>query len=1625
MLIMTCFVFPLYIGPIVKSDTTPPLISNNLPLNYIWKWTNKLTNITYDYPLGEIARGRAFASSGGSYSASIIKRELRDNISLSPVNSEQLQYIGLRNNYSAIINVTDWGLRVNTNEAFPFSNKTLTKNEIFSMPAKNGHPIFSFYWSSTVSFDEASIEPVDFTDLSPLGGTYGNDYYQATNYNFLTNTEEFIIGKTIYLSPNDPIPSEEEQENSVFLLDDLESSQSKLDNLTIANGAIIIGSQGRGIQNVSTSQAVVPVVNLSYTSGTTVKDIVENYNLTIVDNVADDGETLTFTYNIFNGPWPDSNFVVFSRIPDHVWLWNHDQGLIKIATHGKKFMNIDKPNIGSFLLAVEMASAWWWIASTVHQDKPCEGIILADHGDYHYMLSRPRMFYNVFTVNESIGDFLETNHASATLTGYTEQEYLPETALHPIGGIGYNVYGNLSISKSPDNAKAIVSNRYDGMCGQTPGDSGVGTSTVLGMAKFFKENSIPCRYNVTFLFTTAEEYGMKGIQYFRDLHNDLNINYWFILDQLAFNQQDAALCLHACGLYNETNAVIVQEIVNETRYWNRTGYDNITLSTGDTGSEQNYITQDTRQTFCFVKDQDTRWDLWHRTGNNFHNGDCIDNTDRNDVNVTTELFWNLLKYYIVRPDCRFMSTSFEAPSTPGTIPDTLKATFKVDTVLPCDAVMVNASFIDASTDQCIAYSIFNFTTDQDGEEHNISFSLPEEKSEGDYYACLQAYNSTAIINKNTYQYLHIDYPANETINSPVFHLNRCHTLGDIRYTNNNANIQNTIRGSRFTSSENAYIYNITAYVWGVSQYPPVYPTYQCLIYRVSDGHLIAASNPEPGYATGWLTFTFPQNTVLIHDTQYYLCIWGDNSNAQIYYTPQSQGNAYLNSSYTFGTPPQTIIWAPTQGLASYAIFCRYSTNLPPQLLNMSNSPDTIGFGATETIHANITDTAGTPTAKVNITYPNHTYSNTSMTFLGGSHYRSYINTTWQTGQYNYTIWMTDGVNTNSSTQHHFHVNAQAFMRVCTLQDNYNSNIYINLTDPPNPTENYTLVARGPTWNTYYDTTTGNNVLDVYPDQVNYQPTMDGAWQPINTSFTQLPQGSLAYNKGYRIGNTQGPYSAYFKPTTQESWPVSFAYNRSQDPTTAVVRTKLASVGYIDPTSWSTHTLQTVQNSQSQTQGDTVTYPGVFTGTDVTYTYQNTQLKEAITLSNTTKTILQSHPPSQYGLGDNTYLTFVTKIDSLTLNAYDGQDPITGNLTITHGIEYKDALGHLACALPIGTAYEQHNTTANQPLTYRIIHINGDTYLLTAIPYTTLTQMTFPVIIDPTITIYSLSNDGHISNSNANYNTAWTATTGTVSSTAATLSIGQTAAAGVPPAYTIYRGMLLFNTTTLPQNANITNVILSLYKYSDTSAQDFTITVQNGQPTYPHDPLQTGDYDKSHYNGNGGGLNTTSFTDGKNDITLTNYSWIKKASETKLCLRSSRDITGSTPTANQYVTIYSGNAASQYIPKLTITYRNHSKLNNTGTTTIKGYLHIQVQYYSGGNWILDNDTVNETSSRTLKSHQQLGLDTVFNHRIKRNNLAHGNGTYRIYATFRDPYGNILVGNDQVSLVATWPFGVSGL
>lgn len=166
-------------------------------------------------------------------------------------------------------------------------------------------------------------------------------------------------------------------------------------------------------------------------------------------------------------------------------------------------------------------------------------------------------------------------------------------------------------------------------------------------------------------------------------------------------------------------------------------------------------------------------------------------------------------------------------------------------------------------------------------------------------------------------------------------------------------------------------------------------------------------------------------------------------------------------------------------------------------------------------------------------------------------------------------------------------------------------------------------------------------------------------------------------------------------------------------------------------------------------------------------------------------------------------------------------------------------------------------------------------------------------------------------------------------------------------YIVYRGFLFFDTSSIPDGATIDSAILSLYVTSDNSTADFNVTVQDGQPTYPHNPLVNGDYYYQHYSGDGGSRNTSSISGtGYWNITLNSdgYDMISLTGATKLCLRSSEDIDASAPTGEELIEVAAAEDGASYIAKL---YVEYSLPPSYSTLTVSSSPEINAQFSVNG------------------------------------------------------------------------------
>lgn len=194
---------------------------------------------------------------------------------------------------------------------------------------------------------------------------------------------------------------------------------------------------------------------------------------------------------------------------------------------------------------------------------------------------------------------------------------------------------------------------------------------------------------------------------------------------------------------------------------------------------------------------------------------------------------------------------------------------------------------------------------------------------------------------------------------------------------------------------------------------------------------------------------------------------------------------------------------------------------------------------------------------------------------------------------------------------------------------------------------------------------------------------------------------------------------------------------------------------------------------------------------------------------------------------------------------------------------------------------------------------------------------------------TINTNTHTLVANVNYTTAHNASSGNLTTG---LLMGQKLEINT---YTIYRGGLAFDTSGLDDTALIKSVTFRLRCKGGDSTLSGNILIKDGQPTYPHVPLEDGDYDISDYSGNGGTVDCTGILDEtyvSMSFNSTGLSWINKTGYTKFLIVSQNDNISEPPTGLEYFQAYTYESGATYYPKLTIEYYIPSGIPVVGDPT---------------------------------------------------------------------------------------------
>jgi hypothetical protein len=766
----------------------------------LWNVTKNLSRAVHDaYEEGEIRKGRAMGTKGDNWTAEYINTLL---LEMDLNNVQKILLTDLEQKWTDPIilpipipwkitykvEAIDFKMEItNTVHNYPYENP-IPKNETFVMPSTrpdNSPSSTNLKLDYNRSFSDNLIVARDLDNVWELGGATSSHYLNVTDDISELNIFSGICGNTTYIEIDESLP--EDQEGRIFIFDEEEGCENKLSNVINATGIILIhnntGSQYYA--NINFSNYIIQSARINKTSSnlTTVLEMLENDTFMIMNNF-EDNKTLTFIHNFsyMECWWPANDFFIVSPFR-----------LGFLAGTG------DKPDVPKFI----------WDVNPIKKDQGrgwCNGLILYYHmknledeekkmdRDIHIMEAPKRLWrggastdilqyftystsypsIQVFSVNRSVGKWLEENATTTTVTGYFEQADNNVDA--------YNVAGNITIDNSPDDAIVVIANRYDGHWGETPGDSGAGAGVVMAIAKYIKDleenNNIKPRYNLTFLFTTGEEYLMRGSWHYSLTHpdTDFNVNTWIGTDQLGFIQpesNDFEYLADCKDIYKKSfGKNFVQNIVDKSGFKQKTGVD-FKAAKAKLGpanmDDVAWLRRPTCNTIAFVKDDpNTPWYRHHTSGLNYEEGDSMKYMSQDELNATFNVVWNTTKFFCFNPNSWFdgnpTHTLWDSPDDNDEQYDAVNVTFSVKTSLPHDRVMVRAILYPKATKWHPFFPLLyryenrsNYTvTSSTGIEDTLTIRLPKKAPEGDYILHLHLYNSSGEVVLTTFEDYDVD-----------------------------------------------------------------------------------------------------------------------------------------------------------------------------------------------------------------------------------------------------------------------------------------------------------------------------------------------------------------------------------------------------------------------------------------------------------------------------------------------------------------------------------------------------------------------------------------------------------------------------------------------------------------------------------------------------------------------------------------------------------------------------------------------------------------------------------------------------------------------------------------------------
>jgi hypothetical protein len=752
----------------------------------------------------------------------------------------------------------------------------------------------------------------------------------------------------------------------------------------------------------------------------------------------------------------------------------------------------------------------------------------------------------------------------------------------------------------------------------------------------------------------------------------------------------------------------------------------------------------------------------------------------------------------------------------------------------------------------------------------------------------------------------------------------------------------------------------------------------------------------------------------------------------------------------------TLLLTTTVNIVPDSLKAEETDTFSPEIASSNVDPETFGYGFNITIAPNVFDNqSGVNLVKVNVTYPDNTYGNYSMNNTNGSIYEYILNNTWQLGQYNYSIWSIDNANnTNITSQHSFNVSAQATVSVCTIKDSYGANETINLTDPPGNKESssgssskpigYELLDTGEVlhiWNKfdsyYFNTSSGIQLTNHYNNYWSHNILMLGYYNKNKWNLIYRTDELSSFNKDIESDNETYVNANLWKDLSYGGYDFRLAirYHLGINDNELTVIPYIKNIDqndipYVLGFGWE---MKDIQIDMTDT--------GDYIDVNNTMYYLNQTLDKSYT----------NLPRSEFYLMEN-----IT--DTETKSLY---------LKWDNSLNYK---------LQVKSRNGQYNAPVT--LFIRIGTLDSGQEKYTRMYWYDAEQVTY--YFDgydnaPMGESWATNPSYMVDGSTSNY--ASTTTDGDVelcnSNNCSGTDIGTISKVELRVSSYCSNGQR--DTILRPVFGGITDGVEYRYETSitaDTWSQWFDITydpfapqtwtwteidildcdvIAENIPMGPPFTLKCSKieirvtYTLPNYNpvisdpvpaDDATGISIQpllNITISDADGDYMNISWLSNSSGSWQTFGTNNSVSNGTyhqtfinvsENGKRWYWKVNVSDGTDYVESNVYKFYTgcETKIENTGSTNISGYLLMQVQYYSGllEDWVAVDDTINDDTLRTVNAGGYLALDTIFNGLVNTSKLRYGNGTYRVYVAFRDPNDNVLKCNDNSYLKKSYPF-----